>query len=123
MYTVVQMIRRILMIFILFVLFKRPWLQGMLLIKLSLIQLMILIHLKPYKDKLTNRFEIINELTIFINTHLQLNLIQETNEHEDKLMALKGKLGYIVISNIVLNIIINIATVGTQSFIAIYRKG
>jgi hypothetical protein len=83
---------------------------------LSLVSLCILFAVKPYKDVFTNRIEIFNEITVYINSLIQLQFIQESNNFR-KLQKVKKLLGWLVISNVGFNITINVSIVAFQTMI------
>jgi hypothetical protein len=78
-FTAISRIRRLLMILVLMVFRDLPAFAANSLLFLTFGSLAILIHLKPYKDSFSNKFEIFNEFTIFIDAHLKTILMQETN--------------------------------------------
>jgi hypothetical protein len=97
-----------------------PGIQGMLFLFTSLISLMILIGMKPYKDKFTNYMEIFNEVTIFINSLITLFFMFNTDQNEEQLLNAKKSFAWMVIFNIALNMVVNMAVVIYQSVMDIY---
>jgi hypothetical protein len=79
-FTVHMMLRRLILISILVFLTGMPWLQAQLILVLSLINLCFIWAIRPYADKLTNKIEIFNECTVYINSLLHLQFLQESND-------------------------------------------
>ena len=88
-----------------------PSIQIMVFVFNSLFSLCTLIKLRPYTSSLTNKTEIFNELTIYANTFVSQLFLTNTNHNESTLLDIKGHLGYLVIANICLNMVVNMAII------------
>jgi hypothetical protein len=119
-FNVILMLRRLIMVAILMGFTNYPGIQGMLFLFTSLISLMILIGMKPYKNKYTNYMEIFNEVTIFINSFITLFFMFNTDQNEEQLLNAKKSFAWMVIFNIALNMVVNMAVVIYQSVMDIY---
>lgn len=87
----------------------------------SLFAVITLITLQPYEDLLTNRIEIMNELTIYFNSFFTILFMTNTNYNEKELRKAKGSFGYLIIGNICLNMVINMAIISFQSLVLLYE--
>ena len=87
----------------------------------SLFAVITLITLQPYEDMLTNRIEIMNELTIYFNSFFTILFMTNTNYNEKELRKAKGSFGYLIIGNICLNMVINMAIISFQSLVLLYE--
>ena len=114
-FTVIMMVRRIVLIFTIMNLKDITWFQCDMLTATSLISLALLLHLKPFKDQQSQNFEVFNECTILINCILQKQFMQESNVIEDRLVLVKQILGFMIIFNICFNVLVNLSIVGIQS--------
>lgn len=81
---------------------------------------MTLIKMKPYKDSFTNKIEIFNETTIFVNSFITMLFMFNTEVDELQLLRSKKSFATLVIVNIVLNIVINMAIVAFQGLYQIF---
>ena len=69
-YSIIFIVRRILTVIIIMYMMSYPFFQSTFLMIFSAINLLYTFSLYPFKERLENRVEIFNELTIYINQHL-----------------------------------------------------
>jgi len=79
-YTAISLVRRLFMITVLMRLKNYASIQMMLFIFSSVFSLATLVALRPYKDASTNRIEILNEFTVYINTQLTQVFLTNTQD-------------------------------------------
>ena len=77
-----MMVRRLFLIGVLILVTERPWLQSQLLLVAAFANLGFLSAVGPYKDKLTNIIEIVNEITVYTSALLHIQFNQESNDLE-----------------------------------------
>lgn len=119
-FNVILMVRRLFMVAILLGCCDFPCVQATLFLFTSLISLGVLVRLKPYKDPFTNKVEIFNEVTIFINSFLTILFMFNTDIDELSLLNSKKTIASFVILNVALNMVINMAIVAYQGLSEIF---
>ena len=72
----------------------------------------------PYIDRMTNKIEIVNEVTVYISALLHIQFNQESLDLK-AISKFKNYLGWIVIANVSANIVVNIAVVSLQTLYTI----
>lgn len=120
-YPVIMMVRRLCLIIVLVTFVKKPWLQSQLLLAISMMNLCFMFAVRPYFDKLTNRMEIVNEITVYISAILHIQFNQESLDQK-AISKFKNWLGWVVIGNVCANIIINIAVVSIQTLYTVFKN-
>jgi len=97
------MLRRFLYAFSLVLFRHHGYFQWLAYMGLSTFNLAILIHMKPFKKRLTNAFEIFNEGTILM-TGYALILVSDINDD----MKAKYSMGWLIVAIASLNVVVNL---------------
>jgi hypothetical protein len=115
--TVFFFVFRRLLTVLLIIFWSDPIYQVFVLALMSLMNLTFLTGIKPYATKALNRAEIFNELTVLVNFYIYLMYIGEQYDRGQKYSA-----GWISISNIFLNLLINLASFIINTFVSWYHQ-
>ena len=90
------------------------------LLTLSVINLIFLVGNKPYADKKSYYLETFNEFSIFIAVYFHASFMYAT-PYEQLMLQYKYYMGWGLIANVSLNIIVNIFVVGFITVFGIYK--
>ena len=102
---------------LLIIFWSNPTYQVFGLALMSLMNLTFLTGIKPFATKSLNRTEIFNELTVLINFYIYLMYIGEQYDRRQKYSA-----GWLSITNIILNLLINLAIFVINTFVSWYHQ-
>ena len=80
------------------------------LLALSFGNLCFLFAVIPYADNVTNKIEIVNEVTVYTSALLHIQFNQESLDQK-AISKFKNLLGWVVLGNVCANIVINVAVV------------
>mmetsp|Transcript_30184 Transcript_30184/g.46149 ORF Transcript_30184/g.46149 Transcript_30184/m.46149 type:complete len:212 (-) Transcript_30184:2792-3427(-) len=105
-----MMLRRIIMIFILVEFCQAPAFQTKLFILLSLLTVSVHFHVRPYRDRVRGRIEVMNEVSVLFSAHLHHSFLFSIGNNEATLQY-KNIAGWVVIGNVVFHILMNVGRV------------
>ena len=115
-FTIIMLLRRILMAFVLLLLKYWPCFQSGFLIALSITSLCLLIHIKPYRDPFAQNIELFNEGTVLAVTYCHYLFLYELHDR-DKSRELKNILSWCLVVAITTNMIVNVVVVSIKALV------
>ena len=116
-FTVIMLIRRLIMVFGLVFLQEWSYFQSTLMILLSISSLCILIELKPYQDHEVYKIEIFNEATVLVVSVFHFMIMYESFTVQ-KTISAKKLISQILIIALSFNMLINILSISYKSIIS-----
>ena len=106
MYHMMFLARRFIIVMLLMLAEESTYFQIMSFLTLSFMNLGILIHFRPFKERHTNNIEILNELTIYLCNTATYCILNDSTDEE-----FKSSMGSQLMNICIINMVINLAIV------------